>query len=437
MSTRAKWLERLAKVECPDTTWISRKFPTVLKKGKGIVVTDVENKKYLDFTAAFGVLALGHRPQVTLKALKKQSSKLIHGMGDVHPNDSKIRLLELLAKISPYSGPKTLLGMSGGDAIEIAMKTAILATGRSQFISFDSGYHGVQLAPLNLNHTAHFQRGFENLLTNHALYLPFPHFEENGPKGIGEKIEEPAVVLEMLEKNLKTKLFAALILEPIQGRGGVRIFSKNFLEQCQSLCQKYGTLLVFDEIMTGFGRTGTMFAYEHSQVVPDLMCVGKAMGGGFPISACIGNMMDAWEVSKGEARHTQTFLGHPISCAVAHDTILEIQKKLPEFQKEIPKIEKQLNIFSQNLNDAGLTKEFPCFVRGKGFMHGLFFYSRENEFGPELMQKLFSKGFFTLPEGSSANVMALMPPLNTTATEYKKILNAVSNILGCVDTKLL
>lgn len=428
-----KWLARLANVECPDTTYIGKKFPTVFKKGKGIFVTDVENKKYLDFTSSFGVLALGHRSQTTLHAIKKQSAKLIHGMGDVHPTESKIKLLELLSKITPYTKPKSMLGLSGGDAIEMSMKTAVLATGRSKFISFDACYHGVQLAPLHLNHSSFFNHGFESLLTNHALKLPFPDFAENGPQVDTERVKNPTDVLNMLEDNLRSKLYAALILEPIQGRGGVRIFTKNFLKECQNLCKKYGTLLIFDEIMTGFGRTGKMFGYEHTQVVPDLMCLGKSMGGGLPLSACIGDVMDVWEKSKGEARHTQTFLGHPLACAVAYDTILQIKKQLPKFQLELLKINQEFEIFQKKLEQHNLNQKFPCFVRGMGFMHGLWFYNQEKEFGPQLMEKLYLKHILTLPEGERSNVIALMPPLTSTAEHYKKMLSKVCEVLGSVN----
>lgn len=426
---RKKWLARLAKIECSDTTYIGEKFPTILKKGKGIFVTDIDNKKYLDFTSGFGVLALGHRSPVTLNAIRKQSAQLIHGMGDVHPSDAKIKLLELLAKITPYTSPKSLLGLSGSDAVESAMKTAILATGRSKFIAFDGAYHGVHLAPLHLNNTKHFTNGFEALLTNRASILPFPHFDENGPDAISDNTINPSSVLTMLEDILRSRAYAALIMEPIQGRGGIRVFAKSFLQECKNLCKKYGTLLIFDEILTGFGRTGTLFGYEHTQVVPDLMCLGKAMGGGLPLSACIGDVMDAWETSKGESRQTQTFLGHPLACAVGYETILHIQKKLPECQKELIKIQKEFHIFTHKMNEQKLTEHFPFFVRGVGFMGGLSFYTQNKDFGPKLMEKLYLKNLFVLPEGQESNVISLLPPLTATAQNYHKMFKTILTVL--------
>lgn len=424
-STIKKELARLSSVECPDTTYIGHNFPTVFKKGKGLFLTDIENEKYLDFTSCFGVLALGHRPDVTVRTIRKQSAKLIHGMGDMYPSESKIKLLELLAKITPYTSPKSMLGLSGSDAVEIAMKTAVLATNRSKFISFDGAYHGVHLAPLNLNHTKHFTDNFKSLLTNHALFLPFPAFDENGSHLEKENTEHSDIVLTKLEDALKSNLYAALILEPIQGRGGIRIFTQKFLQDCQVLCKKYGTLLIFDEIMTGFGRTGKMFGYEHTNVVPDLMCLGKAMGGGLPLSACVGDMMDVWPKSHGEARHTQTFLGHPLACAVAYATILQIQKKLPEFQKELIQIDKEFDKFLLQSQNENLHKTNTCFVRGIGFMRGLWFYQRKG-IAVELMEKLYSKKMLVLPEGAKNNVIALLPPLIATAQDYQKILAQIN-----------
>jgi len=430
---RQTWLNRLSNVECPDTTYVSQTFPTVLRKGNGIHVTDINNKKFLDFTSGFGVLALGHRSKTTLHAIRKQSSKLIQGLGDVHPSESKIKLLELLAQVTPFENPKSMLGLSGGDAIEIAMKTSILATGRTKFISFEGGYHGLQLAPLNLNHSKIFVNEFKHFLQNKSLCLPFPYFQVNGPKCKNEITLEPSEVLSLLHDALKTRQYAALVLEPIQGRGGTRIFTQAFLNECKNLCQQFGTLLIFDEIMTGFGRTGKMFGYEHTQIVPDLICVGKSMGGGLPLSACIGDILDAWPASNGEAKHTQTFLGHPLACGVAYETILELKKRLPCLQNEAVSIEQEFVRFNTLLTKHKNKKIDCCFVRGVGFMHGLWFHSQEKNFAVKLMENLYANNILVLPEGANGNVLALLPPLIATQKHYQKVL---SSILSSLDNLL-
>lgn len=427
-----KLLERLQKVECPDTTFFSENFPIIMKKGHGLNVVDVDNVNYLDFTSCFGVLALGHTPSVVKRAIAKQLKHLIHGMGDVHPTEEKIKLLELLAKISPYKNAKSLLGLSGGDAIEAALKTAMLATNRHEFLSFFGGYHGLQFAPLALNKRSVFTSGFENWLQGKCVALPFPYFkgnilcEERRPSDSyfakNHNLQSSEFVLTKLEENLKTKNFAALVLEPIQGRGGKRELSKEFLESCAFLCHKYGTLLVFDEIFTGFGRTGKMFALEYSGVVPDLLCVGKALGGGLPLSACIGEILDVWGKSNGEARHTQTFLGHPLACAVAYKNVLEIQKKLPNFQNELVQIDHEWNHFVYAMKKNDLHKKFPFEIRGKGFMRGIWFYTQEEGFCTILMEKLLRQGFLVLPEGERADVLSITPPLVTKAQHMRKLL---------------
>jgi 4-aminobutyrate aminotransferase-like enzyme len=428
-------LQRLKKFECPDTTFVGENFPLVITKGKGMKVWDLEDRSYLDFTACFGVLALGHRPPETLRALRHQSAMLIHGMGDVHPTLAKINLLELIATISPYENPKILLSQSGGDAVESALKTCLLATKKNHFLSFSGAYHGLQFAPLSLNDRPFFKEGFESWLKGRCTVLPFPYFFEtshSSEKAINtrflktvHKLQQPHFVLEKLEAALKTKKYAALILEPYQGRGGKRGFCTQFIKECKYLCQKYASLLVFDEIYTGFGRTGKMFALEHFGVVPDILCVGKAMGGGLPLSACLGDVLDVWKNSQGEAKQTQTFLGHPLACAVSYETIIALQKKLPYFQKELFKIEKEFLAFVQKMNSSLLTQKFPFQLRGKGFMRGLWFYTQQEGFAIKLMEKLLKKGFLVLPEGPRGDVLSLTPPLIARATHFKKILQVL------------
>lgn len=431
-------LSRLQHVECPDTTFISETFPIVMKRGKGMYIHDVDENKYLDFSACFGVLALGHRPKTTLQAMRKQAARMIHGMGDVHPTVEKIKLLELLAKITPFQQPKSLLSLSGGDAIETAIKTAMLATKRFKFLSFAGGYHGLQFAPLALNHRHDFTSGFEPWLYGKSVAIPFPFFPEHYDQECVQfdsqnlkddhKLYPADVVLHLLEDELKKKEYAALILEPIQGRGGKRSFTTHFLKSCKELCHKYGTLLIFDEIYTGFGRTGKLFAFEHFQVIPDLLCLGKAMGGGLPISVCIGDVMNVWEKSQGEAKQTQTFLGNPLACAIAYDTIKAIQKKLPVFQIELNAIDKEFHTFKQNMIAANLFEKFPFAFRGMGFMRGLWFYNQKEAFCVSLMEQLLQNGVILLPEGERADVLSFTPPLIVNSEHFNKVFKLLLNI---------
>ncbi len=431
-----KLLTRLQKVECPDTTFFGNRFPIVMKRGSGMWVHDIDSNRFLDFNACFGVLALGHRPKVTIQAMRKQTAKLIHGMGDVHPSLPRIKLLELLAEVSPYQNAKSLLGQSGGDAVESAIKTSMLATNRNRFLSFSGGYHGLQFGPLSLNHREDFTKGFESWIHEKSICIPFPYFPSDiisGDKNLSSdfllkkhQLYNPEIVLQLLEDELKKKEFAALVMEPYQGSGGKRGFTPDFIKQCKDLCKQYGTLLVFDEIYTGFGRTGKMFALEHYNVIPDLLCIGKSMGGGLPISACLGEIMDVWDKSKGEARQTQTFLGHPLACSVAYETIKAIKNNLPHFQKELILIEHEFLKFTQNMEKKGLSQKYPFQIRGKGFMRGLWFYTQNEGFCVPLIENLLEKGFIVLPEGPKADVLSLTPPLIANAVQFRKILNAIT-----------
>ena len=434
-----KYLQTLKKYECPDTTYVASDFPIVMKKSKGVTITDVDNKKYFDFTACFGVLALGHQSPTVVHAVRKQLPKLIHGMGDVHPSVEKIKLIETLAGLLPYKNPKIHLSLSGGDAVETAIKTAMLATGKSEFLVFDGSYHGLQFGPLSLNHRAEFTKDFSSWTEGKSTSIPFPLFPEILTFGNFETEKEylkkkygfadPAVTLEMIENHLKTNRFAGFFVEPVQGRGGKRSFTKEYIQELHLLCQKYKTLLIFDEIYTGFGRTGNLFGFEMYDIIPDIICLGKALGGGFPLSACCGDVLNVWKESKGEAMHTQTFLGHPLFCSVARKTILEIQKKLQEFQKELIQIDKVTCCFIEKYKKLNLDKKFPFHLRGHGFMKGLWFYKETEGFCVGLMEKLLEKGFIVLPEGAQADVLSLTPPLIMTAKEFQKIYGAVVEIL--------
>jgi 4-aminobutyrate aminotransferase-like enzyme len=435
-----RWLARLQKVESPDVTFVSDKFPIMMKKARGLKVTDVDGNKYLDFTACFGVVALGHGHPVVQRALRSQASKLIHGMGDVHPSASKVLLLELLARITPYDAAKSILSLSGGEAMESALKTAMVVTGRHRFVSFSGGYHGLHFGPLALSDRQTFTRGFEPWLQDKNIIVPFPKTQPDLSLGC-EDLDEDFfhsthglqhwdTVLEKLEDALRAKTIAAVVMEPLQGRGGERTWPAGFISHVQKLAHKYGTLLIFDEIYTGLGRTGTLFGYEHDGVVPDLMVLGKALGGGLPLSACVGDCMDAWGRSTGEARHTSTFLGHPLACAVGHAAVVEIIRRLPEFKRESSKIDQSFLRFLESYRSLGLEKTIPVVIRGRGFMRGLWFPKASPGFAAGISEQLLELGFITLPSGPRGDVLSFTPPLISRAQEFDLVLKSVLQVLA-------
>jgi 4-aminobutyrate aminotransferase-like enzyme len=299
----------IARFEAPGVTFLADDYPIAWASAHGALVTDADGNRYLDLTGAFSVAALGHTNDAVSAAIAAQAARLAHGMGDVHPADVKARLLERLAAIAPGDCSKTYLGSNGADAIEFALKTALLATGRPRVLSYAGAYHGLSLGALPVGGIARFRTPFAPLLDERATFLPFP----GSAASLDAALEQARAALAAGAQ------IGAVILEPVQGRGGVIVPPAGFLRGMRTLCDAFGCVLILDEIYTGYGRTGTMFACEREGVVPDILCIGKAIAGGVPFSAAVGRprVMDAWPRSTGEALHTATFLGNPLACAAA------------------------------------------------------------------------------------------------------------------------
>ena len=212
-------------------------------------------------------------------------------MGDVHPSDAKANLLERLAGLAPGDLSKTYLTTGGAEAVEFALKTALLATHKSRFVAYRGAYHGVSLGALEVTGIAKFRDPFAALIGARTTWLAFPGADADLEAALAEAHAALAADADI----------AAIVVEPIQGRGGIIVPPHGFLAGLRALCDAHGVLLICDEIYTGFGRTGTLFACEREDVVPDLLCIGKALGGGVPIGATIGRpgVMRAWPKTTG------------------------------------------------------------------------------------------------------------------------------------------
>ncbi|MGZ8940398.1 MAG: aspartate aminotransferase family protein, partial [Limisphaerales bacterium] len=321
-------LELLQRYESRNVTFVERdgSWPIVWRRAQGVHVWDDAGRKYLDLTGAFGVAVAGHANREVVRAATAQMQDLLHAMGDVHPHERKAELARELSAITferwGAGDGKVIFTNSGFEAVEAALKTAFLATGKSKVIAFEGAYHGLGYGALNATHRLHFREPFRRQLAEFTTFIPFP-----------EKQNDLAKIERALSLAVSSGEFGALLVEPVQARGGIRIPPKEFFPLMQKLARKEGLLLILDEIYTGFGRTGHWFACERTKSVPDLVCVGKGLTSGFPLSACIGRsaVMDAaWPPSTGEAIHTSTFLGHPVGCAMALANFKEIRRlKLP------------------------------------------------------------------------------------------------------------
>lgn len=449
----------------PEGTW-----PIVWERAKGVHVWDAEGRKYLDLTAAFGVAAAGHANARVVRAGQRQIAKLLHAMGDVHPHALKAQLARELSRLtferwsvaalvrgrqtsssrqklfsralpSAATG-KVIFNNSGFEAVEAALKTAMLATGKRGIIAFEGAYHGLGYGALNTTHRDHFRGPFRSQLREFGHFVPFPVAADvRRLKPLRVENEPPDVGCYELEKRIRSlfrrEKIGAILVEPVQARGGCNIPPPEFLPLLRKLCDEHGALLILDEIYTGFGRTGKWFACEHggpgvSPVIPDVICLGKALTGGFPLSACVGraDVMDAaWPASQGEAIHTSTFLGHPVGCAMALAQIREIRRqKLGErsarlggwLQAELAKLRtprSALRISS----------------RGLGLMAGLELRRADGSPATDetlhAIKAMLHRGFILLPEGEHGNVISFTPPLTISEAQLRRTVAVLAEVL--------
>lgn len=400
--------KRLARVESPNITCLHPKAPIFWQRALGANVWDVDGNRYLDMTAAFGVANAGHAHPDILTAIANQSDQLLHGMGDVHPSRVKVELLESLAAIFPGGGSvQSILGSSGSDAVEAAIKTAQLATGHPGLLAFEGGYHGLSLGVLDATSGAEFRDPFSARLphaTRFARYGDLAHVRQSADQA-GERI-------------------GAILVEPIQGRGGIRMAPPGFLADLRSLCNDRGWLLICDEIYTGFGRTGRWFACEHEGVVPDLLCVGKGLSSGMPISACIGSeaVMAAWPVSQGEAIHTQTFLGHPASCAAALASMRVLER-----EERVEAADRLGQLALERLRKAWGGDERIREIRGLGLLIGI--ECHLPELAREIVERALQRGVILLASGTRGEVISLTPPLSI---DEGALLYALDELIACM-----
>ncbi|WP_411827124.1 aspartate aminotransferase family protein [Luteolibacter sp. AS25] len=393
--------KRLQQVECRNTTYISGDWPIIWERAEGANVWDVDGNRYLDMTSGFGVAGIGYG--FTGDALREQSSVLMHAMGDVHPARVKVELCEALSEMTferwGKGKGKCLFGNSGFEAVEAALKSAVMATGRGGILSFEGGYHGLGYGALLGAGIDWFRKPFEGQLAKVSERLKFPI---NG--------EELEIFSEELGK-IDGSRIGAVLVEPIQGRGGIIVPPTGFLKILRDWCDESGAILIFDEIYTGFWRTGKLFACDWENVVPDLICLGKALSGGFPISVCVGSaeIMDKWPETDGEALHTSTFLGNPMGCAMA----LEALRRYSDVGCERMVAEATANLLAA----AGslLDLEFVTEIRGRGLMLGIQTDSGDRVIGA--VKKMLKNGIIALPDGPVGDVLAFTPPFSVTVEE--------------------
>ena len=398
--------EALRRAESRNVTFLAPDFPVFWDSAQGCLVRDADGNTFLDMTAAFGVAAVGHSHAHVVRAVQAQAGKLLHGMGDVHPSAVKAALCERIKQLIPLPDARVILGQNGADAVEAALKTAALYTGKRSVLAFHGGYHGLSYGALDVTARADFRRPFLFQLGHFTSHLSF-----------GGDLDDIAALLQ-------TGQFGAVLCEPVQGRGGIVEPPAGWLPGLRELCTRHGALLILDEIFTGWGRTGDWFACQFEKVTPDILCVGKAMGGGLPISACVAPaaVMDAWPLSAGEALHTSTFLGNPLACAASLAALHILERDtLPARAKETGAY------FAhklRGLHDAHPDKIMD--VRGRGLMLGLAFASRDVCLA--LVPAALHRGLIVLPAGAG-DVLEFVPPLTVSRAQIEWCVHMLDGLL--------
>jgi 4-aminobutyrate aminotransferase/(S)-3-amino-2-methylpropionate transaminase len=395
-------IDVLARRECPAITarrartaeslGLATADPIVWDEAIGANVIDVDGNVFVDFTSGFGVALVGHRHPSVVAAATAQAGRLLHAMGDAFPDATRVELLDRLVSVAPPGLERAILGLSGADAIDAAVKTAVLATGRPGVLAFKGGYHGLSLATVPLQgYKDSFSAPFRAITNPRVVHLPY------------------GCPLEHVQHALAAGDLGLVLVEPLQGRGGIRVPPPGWIRELGDLARATGALVAHDEIQCGLGRTGRRWAAD---VAPDLLCVGKALGGGYPISACLGarDAMAAWGASKGEALHTQTFLGHPIGNATAL-AVLDLLPELPARCAER----------GARLRAAVEARGFT--TQGAGLMLGV-----RVDASVAVSRALLERGFLVLPAGMSAEVLALTPPVSLTNDQIDAFASALAEV---------
>lgn len=385
--------------------------PIVYASGAGANVVDVDGNRYVDLAAGFGALLLGHAPARVSAAIARQASRLWLALGDVYGSDAKGVLCERLTALYPQAGARVMLGTSGADAVTAALKSAVLATGRAGVVAFEGAYHGLSHGPLAAcGLHASFREPFAGQLNAHVTFAPYPR-EAAGLDG----------ALAAVRRALARGDVGAVLVEPVLGRGGCVVPPVAFLPGLRAACDEAGALLVCDEIWTGLGRSGAWLASVRAGALPDIVCLGKGLGGGLPMSACVGSerAMAAWGEHGGATLHTATHFGAPLACAAAVATLDTLaDERLPE---------RALAVGAQWMHRirAATAGRGVADVRGSGLMVGV---ELEGGAGRALAvtRRLLARGWIVLTGGARGDVLTLTPALDID----EGLLDAFAGALG-------
>ncbi len=380
----------IIEVENRYTSGLYTKRPLAIVRGQGARLWDSEGREYIDCVGGQGAANIGHANPQVAQAIAEQAQRLI-SCPEMFYNDRRAALEERLCQVSGY--PRVFLCNSGAEANEAAIKFARLTTGRSEIIAFKRAFHGRTFGALSATWEKKYREPFEPLVPG------FIHLTYNDPQALQAAVSERT---------------AAVLVEVVQGEGGVNPASAEFLSVAEQVCRQHGALLIVDEVQTGFGRTGRLFAFQHYDLQPDLVCLAKSIAGGVPMGAVlIGERVG----SLPPQTHGSTFGGNPLACAAALASLnFLLENRLPERAAELGAW------FIEQLR--GLSSPLIREVRGLGLMVGIELKQKVTPY----LQALMNEGVLALPAGLT--VMRFLPPLVIEKSDLERVVEAVASVLA-------
>jgi 4-aminobutyrate aminotransferase len=401
-------LDRDSKVVSPS---YPRDYPFVMSRGRGVEVWDVDDNRFLDFAAGIAVCGTGHSHPQVVQAVKDAADRFLHISSD-YWHEGQVRLGEKIAELDPLQEPvMSFFTQSGTESVEGAVKLARQVTGRSRFIGFLGGFHGRTMGSLAFTSSKYTQQsGFFPTMPG-VTHVPYP----NSYRPLLTGDDQGQAVLDyiehvLFEANVPPKEVAAFLVEPILGEGGYIVPPDSFLPGLRELCDRYGILLIFDEVQSGVGRTGRMFAGQHWDVAPDIMTLAKGLGSGLPIGLIVAKkkIMEKWP----RGAHGNTFGGNPICCAAALATLDLVEREYAGNAAEVG------DYFMGRLRELQTRHEVIGDVRGKGLMIGIELVTDQTSRAPArelcdaVLHRAFHNGLILLSCGTST--VRFMPPLMIT-----------------------
>src|SRR3954447_25994063 len=424
-------IERDAAVVSPSYT---RCYPLVADHGEGAIVEDVDGNRFLDFNAGIAVVATGHCHPRVVQAIQEQAARLIHMSGTDFYYEGLVTLAEKLSEIAPGDVPRRVsFGNSGAEAIEGCIKLARYATGRDKLIAFYGSFHGRTMGALSLTARKSTQRARFGPLVPGVTHAPYPYCYRcpYGKEPDRCAVECVKFIEETLLKTVSpAEETAAIVFEPVQGEGGYVVPPRKFFDELQRVAKKHGILLIADEVQSGMGRTGKMWASQHFDLVPEILAVAKGIASGMPLGATVAR---AGLMTWAPGAHASTFGGNPVACAASLVTIALLQESLVENAARMGEhLMQRMRTWPARFPNVGD-------VRGLGLMLGIELVrdqrtkERANELRDRIVSMAFERGVLVL--GAGDNTIRLCPPLVVTRDQCDFALDTLEECLTAATTR--